>query len=73
MHSVSESCAGEVCGPCLREAANNRVPATHKVSEETAADDPNQVRHNLTQYVCCSCFIELMGASATGACMTGGE
>lgn len=30
--------------------------ATHKVGEEIAHDDPNQIRHNLTAYICCDCF-----------------
>jgi hypothetical protein len=48
-HFVSGACGGEVCVHCGR-------PATHKVGEEIAYDDPRQVRHNLTAYVCCAVF-----------------
>jgi hypothetical protein len=55
-HLVSESCGGETCRHCGR-------PATHKVGEEIMPDDPHQVRHNLTAYVCCSVFMALFRAS----------
>jgi hypothetical protein len=34
--------------------------AFHKVGEEIFDDDPNPVRHNLTQYVCCDHFQMIM-------------
>jgi hypothetical protein len=45
-HFVSASCVGEKCSMC-------HSPATHKVGEEIPHDDPNQMRHNYTAYVCC--------------------
>jgi hypothetical protein len=63
MHYVSKSCAGERCGPCLRNNGE-RVPATHKVGEEIPFDDPLPMRHNLTQYVCCMHFTRIMGPAA---------
>jgi len=57
MHFVSKSCKGENCRVC-------GAPATHKVGEEIAHDDPNQARHNLTAYVCCKDFRTIMGPSA---------
>lgn len=59
-HFVSASCRGERCR-CGR-------PATHKVGEEIAHDDPDQNRHNLTAYVCCIQFQQIMGDSFTSAC-----
>jgi uncharacterized protein DUF3310 len=63
-HFVSESCQGEICGICIR-TNSAQVSATHKVGEEIATDDPNQVRHNLTNYLCCAHFTMVMGR-ATG-------
>jgi hypothetical protein len=57
-HFVSESCEGERCRVC-------RVPATHKLAEEIPHDDPWPVRHELTAYVCCRHFTEVLGP-ATG-------
>jgi len=37
------------------------VQATHKVGEEIPHDDPNPHRHNLTAYVCCLHFQQIMG------------
>ena len=65
-HFVSKTCVGELCNVCYREG--KAVPATHKVGEEIPHDDPFQVRHNLTAYVCCTHFIEIMGPSMTFAC-----
>lgn len=61
-HFVSASCDGECCGMCLRRTGL-RVPAAHKVGEETPHDAPREmlVAHNLTQYVCCGCFREILG------------
>jgi len=54
-HPVSESCWGEICSMCGKEA-------THKVGEEIPHDDPSPNRHNLTAYVCCDHFSQIMGA-----------
>lgn len=57
-HFVSASCRGERCR-CGRDA-------THKIGEELAYDDPRTLypAHNLTAYVCCECFHQLMGPAA---------
>lgn len=60
MHWVSASCGGEECGMCLR-LLGLRVQATHKVEETIFHDDPNQMRHNYTQYVCCDHFKQVFG------------
>jgi hypothetical protein len=52
-HFVSGSCGGERCR-CGR-------PATHKLGEEIPHDDPMPMRHNLTVYVCCAHFSEVVG------------
>lgn len=57
-HFVSESCAGEHCGPCSR--AGKTVPATHKLGEEIPHNAPFPA-HNLSQYVCCSHFGMIVG------------
>jgi hypothetical protein len=62
MHWISASCGGEKCGMCWR--AGNSTPATHKVGEEIPHDDPNQMRHNFTQYVCCEHFKQIFGGHA---------
>lgn len=57
-HFVSGSCQGVRCA-CGQDA-------THKVGEEIAHDDPSQgYRHNLTAYVCCQCFVNIVGDVAT--------
>ncbi len=58
-HFVSASCRGEKCQIC-------KAPATHKVGEEIFDDDPNQVRHNLTAYVCCKCLGMIFGSGCCG-------
>jgi hypothetical protein len=45
---VSKTCEGEHC-PCGK-------PATHKIAEEIAFDDPTPDRHPLTMYICDKCF-----------------
>jgi hypothetical protein len=66
-HFVSKSCGGEMCNVCYHEG--EAVPATHKVGEEIPDDDPSPTgRHNLTAYVCCAHFVEIMGLQMTGAC-----
>jgi hypothetical protein len=62
-HHVSESCQGENCTLC-------GAPATHKVGEEIMKDDPQPVRHNLTSYICCHCFVRLFGRDATLPCQS---
>lgn len=63
MHFVSETCHGEPCGMCYRQFRT--VPATHKVGEEIPGDFPDVATHNLTQYVCCQHFAEIMGAATS--------
>jgi hypothetical protein len=58
-HFVSAACAGETCRMCL--ASTRVVPAFHKVGEETYHDQVAPVGHNMTAYVCCACFGEIMG------------
>lgn len=59
VHFVSGSCRGEKCGMCYRHGGDS--PATHKVGEEIMHDDPNPIRHNFTQYVCCDHFEQILG------------
>ena len=66
-HFVSASCKGEKCPICHRSGIIS--DASHKVGEEIPHDDPNQMRHNLTQYLCCNCYSMVMGR-ATGCTMT---
>lgn len=56
-HFVSGSCRGEYCRMCN----DSSTPATHKVGEEIPWDDPKQNRHNLTAYVCCGHFYDILG------------
>lgn len=60
-HFVSASCRGEHCTMCP-------YPATHKIGEEIFSDDPNPIRHNLTAYVCCFHFGQIMGPLAARQC-----
>jgi len=53
---VSESCNGEVCSVCGKDATN-------KLGEEIPFDDPNKNRHNLTAYVCREHFTMIVGGS----------
>lgn len=64
-HFVSTSCGGELCGICLR-LTGHRIPATHKIGEEIMHDTPREILigHNLTQYVCCACFVNIFGLSS---------
>jgi hypothetical protein len=61
MHFVSAACRGETCTMC-------REPATHKVGEEIFHDDPMPYRHNLTAYICCPCFVKIVGTAMTKGC-----
>lgn len=56
-HFVSATCIGEHCRMC-------ELPATHKVGEEVAHDDPHPMRHNLTAYLCCKHFTWVIGLAA---------
>jgi len=60
-HFISASCQGQKCRICS-------LPATHKVGEEIPHDDPMPARHNLTAYVCCAHFMEIVGPVHTGPC-----
>lgn len=60
MHVVSPCCGGEFCGICYR-AGKGKVDATHKVGEEQLPGEPEEIRHNWTQYVCCQHFQEIFG------------
>lgn len=57
IHFVSDTCNGEKCF-CGEDA-------THKVGEEISVSDPSfGYRHNFTQYVCCQCFVNIVGNAA---------
>lgn len=56
-HHISTTCRGHKCF-CGKDA-------THKLGEEITGDDPFPGRHNLTAYVCCEHFTEILGP-ATG-------
>ena len=51
---VSGSCKGEICSVCGK-------PATNKLEETIFWDDPNQMRHPLTAYVCREHFRMIVG------------
>ena len=53
-HFVAATTGGERCVVCDR-------PATHKIGEEIAPNDPSRARHNFTAYVCCARFLALFG------------
>lgn len=64
-HYVPESSQGEICHKCRKE------PAQHKVAEVM----PDGIdwkspfaRHELTAYLCCGCFGDLMGDLAVKSC-----
>lgn len=50
---VSKSAEGHTC--------RCGEPAVRKIGEEILWDDPNPNRHNLTAYVCASCFAMVLG------------
>ncbi len=66
-HFVSASCSGETCGFSEGLKICNR-PAIHKVGEEIPHDDPRPIRHNLTMYVCCLHFGQILGRAARERC-----
>lgn len=56
-HYIAGSTIGEYC-----YCGEN---ATHKVGEEMSQSDPLWgQRHNFTQYVCCQCFVNIVGNAA---------
>lgn len=64
MHFVSSTTKGEICRITVYESSMVwpcDAPATHKIGEEIAFDDPFAARHNFTTYVCCDHFREIMG------------
>lgn len=56
-HFVSATCKGERC--------RCGAAATHKLGEEIPPDDPLPNRHELTAYVCCRHFAEVVGIAAS--------
>ena len=48
---------------CWRDGEKS-VPALHKVGEEDSHGSNLGMRHNLTQYVCCKHFGEIVGPGA---------
>lgn len=69
-HITSLSAEGEKCGICYR-LHGDEVPATHKVGEEIfnmPGEQPVQIRHNFTGYVCCDCFGDIFGPTAKKWC-----
>lgn len=60
---VSTSCVGEYCG-----IEGCGLDATHKIGEEISNDDPNRERHNLTSYICCRHYQEILGEAAEEQC-----
>ncbi len=60
-HFRSQTCNGVPCSICQRQG--KRSAAFHKVGEEIPPD-ATFGGHNLTQYVCCRHFCEIMGPAA---------
>ena len=56
---ISGSCQGEVC-----HFENCGDAASHKIEETIFHDDPIQLRHPLTSYICHKHFRDLMGPAA---------
>lgn len=57
-HPFPDSCLDETCHACRNSRYSKAdTPATHKLGEETGP--PNI--HNLTAYVCCAHFRQVMG------------
>lgn len=69
-HFISPTCQGEHCGHEV-EGGYCGKPATHKVGEEISLFDPSPPRHNLTMYVCCEHFGQILGPYARAMCGTG--
>jgi hypothetical protein len=51
---VSGCCKGEICSVCGKDATN-------KLEEKIFHDDPNNMRHPLTAYVCREHFRMIVG------------
>ena len=79
-HIVSVTCEGERCG---HEVVGGYCgePATHKVGEELpfemkrskgalSLNEFIKIRHNLTMYVCCEHFGQILGTVARQMCGT---
>lgn len=62
-HFVSGCCQGEKCF-CGKDA-------THKIEETIFNDDPIQMRHPFTSYICCDCFRKIFGTAV--ACPVEGQ
>lgn len=60
-HHISQCCKGENCAVCGRDA-------THKAEEVVFPDDPFQVRHTFTAYLCCEHFGMVFGEVAKKRC-----
>jgi hypothetical protein len=60
---VNETVVGEVC--LIRNCGKD---ATHKVGEIILEGDPNPIRHNLTNYVCCRHYKMFLGTLAKMQC-----
>ncbi len=62
---VSGCCEGERCN---YQGADWIIkcgkPAEHKVEETIFHDDPHQVRHGFTAYVCHEHFVAIMGKAS---------
>lgn len=61
MHFVPVSCRGEQCQFVSRVRCSK--DAAHKVGEEILHDDPQPCRHNLTSYLCCRHYRQVMGGT----------
>ncbi len=57
--SVPHFISGSAKGPGTQCLCGNR--GQHKLEEEIPFDDPFPIRHNLTAYVCCKHFREILG------------
>jgi len=57
-HFISATCKGRSC-----QVDGCKEPAAHKVAEEIPEDDPLQIRHEFTCYVCCGHFRQIMGSA----------
>lgn len=60
-HPVMPECRGEKCRICGGQAH-------HKVGEEMSDGEPYPFRHNLTAYLCCWHFRQVMGGTGLDWC-----
>jgi hypothetical protein len=59
-HAIMPSAVGEKCSS--RRAGNGSVgPCTNQASHKLGEEGGDPTKHNLTAYVCCSCFTTIMG------------